>query len=414
MAEYLRVFPRYGLTRRQIERTDRLRRAGDWAAACVEAGIAVECTLAGLDAGLRARVEADLPFFAPDLLRWHAIRMRHHSRLNYTSHELRDRGDELTLPVWVRADGAQAVGIGVRSVPPYRSRLHIAGPGEFSAAAGLDETPEYWDVRHAPALITRCGGRDPHAAHVYALLAAGRTAEAWTAAGFDVDLDTHHEPHPTRERLFRANLTWNLGDFTPALPVLAATVRAYARRHGVAAVWLTAERAEPVRLVVDRLDAERPRLRGEWYGSGWLHAVPRLPVMLQDRPPDYIDLLAGRATAADLHPLVAAALVPDEPATGPRALHLPEPAEVPCGDEIHHVGATLQVPHPAEWIERELALHALGGPVPGGCAGVVFRWRAGRRGLPEPLEGFREELRERIRYGEADTLAALRDEGLAL
>ncbi|WP_433044013.1 hypothetical protein [Dactylosporangium sp. CS-033363] len=408
MAEYWQVVPRYGLTRGQIDRAERLRLAGDWAGACAAAGIAVEVTESDLP-------PAGLPYFAPDLLRWHAIRMRHHQRLNYTSHGLRGRGDELTLPVWLGPDGRRAVGLGIRSVPPYRSRLFLAKEGEFAPGASLADAPQYWDVRHAGDLITRCGGRGPHAEHVYALLAAGHLAEAWTAGGFEVDLRTHQWTEGRQEHLFEPFLRWNLGEFTPALPTLAATARDWALARGHTAVWLTVERAEPVRPVLDRLDTDRPRLRGEPLGSPWLQGVPRLPVMLQDRPPDWVDLTAGRAGAEDLHPLVAAALVPHEPATGPRALRLPGPAVVDCGGERHEVAArdgTLAVPHPGAEIERELALHALGGPIPPGCAGVVYRWRTGASGLPEPLRGFREELDERIRFGEAETVADLLAAGL--
>ncbi|WP_433203518.1 hypothetical protein ACQP00_34275 [Dactylosporangium sp. CS-047395] len=407
MAEYLRVMPRYGLTRGQIDRAQRLRADGDWAGACAAAGIAVEVQGSDLP-------PADLPYFAPDLLRWHSMRLRHHQRLNYTSHELRDRGGELTLPIWLGPDGTHAIGLGVRSVPPYQSRLFIAKPGEFSPGASLDAAPQYWDVRHAGDLLTRCGGGGPHAEHVYALLAAGRITEAWTAAGFEVDPHTHHSTNK-REHLFGRHLLWNLGEFTPALPVLAATARDWALARGHTAVWLTVERSEPVMIVLDRLDTDRPRLRGEWVGSPWLAGVPRLPVMLQDRPPDWIDLVAGQVGAADLHPLVASALVPHEPATGPRALRMPGPAVVDCDGEQHEVVArdgTLVVPHPAAEIERELALRAMGGPVPPGCAGVVYGWRTGIYEVPEPLHSFQRELDERIRYGEVETVAELIAAGL--
>ncbi|WP_432971782.1 hypothetical protein [Dactylosporangium sp. CA-233914] len=97
------------------------------------------------------------------------------------------------------------------------------------------------------------------------------------------------------------------------------------------------------------------------------------------------------------------------------------PLEMPlvrvrCEGEWHELrfagGRLTAVDRPGH-VERELALHALGGDPPGGCAGAALAWRTGsRRTLPRALRAFRAELQHHIEAGDAGTVEALLDAGM--
>ncbi|WP_432824888.1 hypothetical protein [Dactylosporangium sp. CA-092794] len=432
---------RLGVTRGQIERATERRLAGDWAGACVAAAVEVGFDLRGLadrlGSAFAARVAGDLPYLAPDLLRWHALRLRAETAAVEQALRAHGVGREAVLPLWIHEDGRRAVALHMGRLPPYRCRIGETLPGAFAVELGLHDSPELWDVRHAAALLARCGGvtrlpffaadgtrlaaddletgsPEGRAERMHRLLAGGRAAEAWAAAGFEVELTE--------------SASAALADLSPGLFTLAALARRTAARTGAAAVRLTPARAWswPVRLVLDRLDnpgiagdpskAGGGRLRAVGFDAEWLGGIPALPVAAQDRPADFADLVDGRIVPAGLHPLVAAALFPALPTMpGPAPLGLPEPFRVRCEGEWHRVdpaAGTVEVAHPDGHLDRELAMLVLGGPAPTGCAAAYLGWRRNGIRLPRALRQFRARLLARIQHGEADTLEALLDAGL--
>jgi hypothetical protein len=364
-------------------------------------------------------VDDDLRFFAPDLLMWYVPQLRWGVRYALGGNGL------------------------------------VATVGHFGLELGTGPAanvlPAYqWDVRRTAELRQRCGGgartpfftRDgrrllggdgPEAVteRALALHDAGRAADAWTAAGFDL-----------RVLLFEPE--WGPVKTGPA--ALAGDERA--RRVEVDKVLaglrpvhatLATPRDEPVRLewpgrclVVDRPPGARPRVRlvpmprrghrppgrDAVERSEFGRLIAEIPLVRADRvrcPPEFAGLLDGSLGRADLHPLVQVALFPDaEPLAPPPFPRLRDRVQVPCGGAIHEVvmrDGALHTPHTREELDRERMLAALGGRVQG-CAAAVEGWRDPRIRMPKRMRALRDSVLDLIRRGDPGELAAALDHGL--
>ncbi|WP_040801851.1 hypothetical protein [Nocardia higoensis] len=361
-----------------IETATARRRAGDWAGACAAAGFDVDIDLRapahtyGRD--VAGRIEDDLRFLAPDLLRWHLPR--------------------------VAPDG-------------------LLRPGLTIALARYGIPP---DSR------TGCGPLGSVSLVV-------RTAPAWADAGQRVALalwdgsrcGPHPHPHPRPDRRFRLDLhrhlwdarragelrmrcgasgTYPDGGVDPALSEMVPVGCAVGRWVAEAGIVLRAEgrRTGPLRvrfgarrevLVEPGPDGDgRPVLRlAEAYPRGAVPALPVLPDAATWVLPDLELLRAGALTPDRLHPLVAAALAPDHPRPdAPRIGDRPAgPYVVECRGEQHRIGLadgvlTALDHDPAEIRREELLVALTGVPLP--CLRAIDR--AHRH--PDSLAGVRERL----------------------
>nr|BFE57177.1 hypothetical protein GCM10020063_017030 [Dactylosporangium thailandense] len=432
-----RTWPRYGLTRAQIDTCTRLRAAGDWAGACAAAGITAEVDPARVarehGAEAAAALDDDLRHLVPDLLRWHLLGLRRHPVRHLAAYGRHIDATEGVIPLTFtprrRLLRRRDDGHGLYVVPYAAGRTRYAlryGPLEpHHLLLGLHGLRELWDERDTAGLLARCGGHTrlpgfapdgtrlvgdgPEAVAERALthLRAGRGEAAWREAGYELDVSAAPAGWP--EALASPGV--------PAAPGLALRVWRTAATAGVGAVDVGTGRRHRLRFEgLDPTGRERPRLRV--LEDTWRPDIPPTELPLTELFPvaDVLDLLDGRTAPADLHPLVAASLFPAlaGPA-GPAPARLDEVYRVRCGPDWHELtfaGGVLRFPHPPELIDRELALLALGGPLPAGCAGAVIAWRGGPSRLPVRLRDLRGELYDRAQLGEADSVTALLDAGL--
>ncbi|MFD0413042.1 hypothetical protein [Streptomyces sp. NPDC127108] len=404
-----------------IETATARRQAGDWAGACAAAGVDVDLDPRSLTRThgreLAARVRDDLRHLAPDLLRWHLPRIapdgllrpgltvalaeydtesdtgdagkrdragaRRSVRLVVrTPPAWADAGQRISLALW---DGSRA-GPGAPArhnppLPPPSSAYPRARPCPHphphpSRRFRLDLHRHLWDERRADELRVRSGAdRPPTDAAALAPLMA------------DPDL------LPTGPR----GLACAVDRWAAEAEIL---LRAEGRSDGVFAVRLGAGRRLVLRLdgaggMGGMVGVERP--------SGRDRSVPPvLPDAATWVLPDLELLRTGALDADRLHPLVASALVPDRPPTGPpRAPDRPgEPHVVDCRGARHRIGlvdgALAALDHDPAEVRREELLVALGGP-PLPCLRAIDE--AHRR--PDCLTG----VRERLDHG--DTAGAL-------
>ncbi|MFF5227814.1 ankyrin repeat domain-containing protein [Dactylosporangium sp. NPDC000521] len=397
-----------------IEAATRLRLAGDWRGACAVANVAVEFDLAAVagsfGADVAGRLADDLAHLVPDLLRWH---------LPTNPEPLNGARAVTPLALYEGGAGLTVHGPNVAD-QPQRLRLRAEAVVAGYVQHGLHLNRERWDDRHTTDLLARCGGRtrlpfftatgtpvpaaelgrDDHEGRterVVQLLAKGRTAEAWDEAGFDVDAPEHLLRH-----------------FRPGLTMLAERARHLAETTGGDVVLVPMPSFHG--MLLDRLDAPRPRVRVVPTHNGPPAGVPALPRAAHHWPGVLDHLRGGELDPAQLHPLVGAALFPARGTpTMPAAPRLPGPVELRCGDAWHEVAVrdgALHVPHPPEELTRELALQALAGRVEPGCAVAARGWRTGGGWLPTPLLKLRSQLLEYVMHGEATAVEALLDEGL--
>ncbi|MFF6774153.1 hypothetical protein ACFY8W_11365 [Streptomyces sp. NPDC012637] len=335
------------------------RLVGDWAGACAAAGFDVDLDLASLarrrGRDLAARVRADLRHLAPDLLRWHMPRIAPDGLLRpgLTVRLARYGPVHLvvrTAPAW--ADGGQRISLALWDGDSLGAEAAALHPHPRpSRRFRLDLHRHLWDARRAGELRDRAGACGP--------------------------------PLPDAER-------WA----AEARILLGAEGRAAGR---------VAVRAGDRRFV---LDVGPSTVAGvEPGGAGG--TLPLLPDAATWLPPDLELLRAGAVEAGRLHPLVAAALVPERgtpepaPPPDPRA-----PRIVECRGALHRIalvdGVLAPLDHDPEELRREELLVALSGtPLP--CLRVIDE--AHRR--PDTLD----DVRERLRHGDtAGALAAV--EGL--
>ncbi|WP_432968648.1 ankyrin repeat domain-containing protein [Dactylosporangium sp. CA-233914] len=469
-----------------IERATQRRLAGDWLGACAVAGVDVDVDLRAIrrvhGAEVAAEVEGDLRHLVPDLLRWHLPR-------NHADGLLRGGA---WFPLSLFPDGHALV-----ARPPVwhdrpqriRVRFHRLGADERSGAR--DDTlmllRDRWDARCTAELLARSGGvtrlpfftpdgqrlaedevagDGPEGSVEFAVEVdeEGRPADAWGAAGFDLEV-LLFQPVWGRDRVDPAAFDRARVDARDTVvnralaglrPVHAWLVEA--ARRTLARVpmlrlvepwpsepprvlpWPTDvdERRGLVRidlrgrcLVLDRLDDRRPRARlvsrlphdetdedrerAEVAAFGVeLARIPRMPFVLARRPAELTALLRGDLRPDDLHPLVRAALFPERPPPPPAVTRaLPDTVPVRCGGATHEVvirDGTFSLPHPQAGIDRERMVKALGGQVQG-CVAARDGWRDHTVRMPRPMRRLRGELLARVWHGDGPAVVAALDGG---
>lgn len=376
-----------------IESATARRAAGDWAGACVVARVDVDLDLRAAARAhgreLAARVRADLRQLAPDLLRWHMPR--------------------------IAPDGLLRPGLTV-SLASY----HPAGPTDGGAVHLVARTPPAWaEAGQRISLALWDGSRSGHGSGLH--------------------------PHPRPDRRFRLDLHRHLWDAHRAGDLrgragagpwavdgalseqldpkglvpqgvgcavdrwaseAATLLRSHGRDGGTVTVRLARRRL--MLHVGEQADAFRtPTLRiTATPGKGCTLAWPDLPDAATWVLPDLALLRTGLIGADQLHPLVAAALVPGHPpARVPLAADGEGPRLVECHGAQHRIGLVdgvlVPLDHDPAEIRREALLVALGGtPLP--CLRVIDE--AHRH--PECLV----DVRARLDHGDAaGALAAVAD-----
>ncbi|WP_327150108.1 hypothetical protein [Nocardia sp. NBC_01329] len=368
-----------------IETATARRNIGDWAGACAAAGFDVDIDIRsstrryGRD--LAAEIRADLSHLAPDLLRWHLPRVAPDGLLRpdltialarYGSPDGRKHGSRTgsvylvarTAPAW--ANTVQRVGLalwdgtGPHPRPDRRFRF--------------DLHRHLWDTRRAHEFRLRCGA--------------------------DQFSDTGGSRPELPENLPEGCAVGRWADEARIM------LRAEGHHGGPLRVRIGARRDLVVELVADSGDPPTVRI-AESYPRGAVSALPVLPDAATWTAPDLELIHAGAITADRLHPLVAAALVPDRsPVDSYRAPQRSDRAHlVECRGEQHRIGLVggvlVALDHdPAEIRREELLVALTGTPLP--CLQAIDR--AHRR--PDCLAG----VRERLDHGDiAGALAVVED-----
>lgn len=334
-----------------IESATSRRAAGDWAGACAAARVDVDLNLRA-EARVRgrefaARVRSDLRHLAPDLLRWHFPRIAPDGLLRpgltvclaqyfpsgpgggtpvhlvaRTPPAWADAGQRISLALW---DGPGSGGVHPHPRPDRRFRL--------------DLHRHLWDARRAGELRERSGpDRQPGAYQIPEDMLPPDGACAVDRWADEAAI------------LLRAE-GWADGTLT---------VRLGARRHLMLDLGPHRETADLPPLRITAAPA-----------NGDVSAWPILPDAATWVPPDLELLREGLIDADHVHPLVAAALVPDyQPSVLPRN---PLPGNgsrfVECCGDRHRIGLVdgvlVPLDHDPAELRREELLAALGGtPMP--------------------------------------------------
>ncbi|WP_227838577.1 hypothetical protein [Nocardia aurantia] len=373
-----------------IETATARRRAGDWIGACAAAGFDIDVDLPAIAHAhgreLAARIRADLRHLAPDLLRWHMPRIAPDGLLRPGLTATLARYD----PGGTGCGRTTPVHLVVRTAPAW------ADAGQRIALAVWDgSSPGTGAVRHPHPRPDRRFRFDLHR-HLWD---ARRSSELRNRSGTTDFVDDGTLPEPG-ERVLR-------GCAVGRWPAEAALLlHAEGRPAGPVLIRLGARRRVIVEPSAPANDPPALHIT-DGYPRGRISALPILPDAATWALPDLQLLRAGATTADRLHPLVAAALVPD--------FSLPrmrcdtggiEPFPVECRGQRHRIGLVdgelTALDHSPAEIHREELLFALSGsPLP--CLRAIDL--AHRR--PDCLAG----VRERLTYGDiAGALAVV--EGL--
>jgi hypothetical protein len=355
-----------------IETATARRLAGDWAGACAAAGFDVDLDLRAVarDHGREraSRIRSDLRALAPDLLRWHMPRIAPDGLLR--------PGVTLTLARYDTVEGP--VHLVARTAPAW------ADAGQrISLALWARSTADAVSHPHPHPRPNRRFRLDLHR-HLWD---AGRAGELWGRSG------AGEPPLPSESgRLPSAGAVLGIPPGC-AVDRWAAEARILLGAEGRSGGRLLVRWGGRHRLVLE-LAADDDLIRpvpNPWAGA--LSALPVLPDAATWVPPDLRLLRTGAIGADRLHPLVAAALAPDRPATGPQ--RTPDrpggPRLVECRGERHRIGLVdgvlAPLDHDPDEIRREELLAALTGtPLP--CLQAIDE--AHRR--PHCLDGVRERL----------------------
>ncbi|WP_019062243.1 hypothetical protein [Streptomyces prunicolor] len=359
-----------------IETATARRRAGDWAGACAAAGVDLDLDLRSVarthGRELAAKVRADLRRLAPDLLRWHLPRIAPDGLLRpgltLTLARYGDDGDDdatgpphlvvRTPPAW--ADGGQRISLalwdGTRRAADARRHPHPRPSRWFR----LDLHRHLWD--------------------------AGRSSELRDRSGSDRPPGV--EPPPIAD-LHRVPDVRNC-----AVDRWAAEAAIVLRAEGRGAGPVVVRFGSRHRFLLT-LDPVPGTLRiAPAPTDGTATALPVLPYAATWTLPDLELLRTGAIDADHLHPLVAAALVPDRPRSD-GSTPVPEqggqPHLIECRGAQHRIGLVdgvlAPLDHdPAEIRREELLVALTGTPLP--CLQVIDE--AHRR--PDCLTGVRERL----------------------
>ncbi|QDY75577.1 hypothetical protein [Streptomyces qinzhouensis] len=371
-----------------IETATARRAAGDWAGSCAAAGFDVDFRMPDVnrDYGgeLTARLRADLRRLAPDLLRWHMPRIAPDGRLRpgltvalarYGA-AARDGTSPLYLvartpPAW--ADAGQRIGLALWD-PSSRTGTGRDPHPRPNPRFRLDLHRHLWAADRSGELRSR-GGSGPGG--------PPRTADPQGLVPAEL-LGAAHRWAEEAALLLRA-------DGLPPGPVV---VRLGSRRR---LVLRPGPGASPGTTAAGRISVAGRRATG----------LPALPEAAVRVPPDVELLRAGLVGAEQLHPLVAAALVPGYAPTRPAGTS--DAAErarlVECRGELHRIGLVDGVlkplDHDAAEIRREELLVALEGP-PLPCLRAVDEAHRSPHCL--------DDVRERLIHGDVDgALAVVRD-----
>lgn len=353
-----------------IETATVRRRAGDWAGACAAAGVDIDLDLRSVarthGRELAARVRADLRRLAPDLLRWHLPRIAPDGLLRPgLTLTLVRYGDDATgpphlvvrtPPAW--ADGGQRISLalwdGTHRDADARRHPHPRPSRGFR----LDLHRHLWDAGRSGELRARSGADQPAMPDLLETVAEGRhcAIDRWAAEA---------------AILLRAE-----GRTTGPVTVRLGS------RHRLALTLDPDPVADTLRIAPAPTD-------------GSAAALPVLPDAATWALPDLELLRTGSIEADQLHPLVAAALVPDRPRPDGSA-RIPDrtagqPHLVDCRGARHRIGLVDGVLAPLDHdpveIRREELLVALTGtPLP--CLQAIDE--AHRH--PDCLTGVRERL----------------------
>jgi hypothetical protein len=329
---------RFGIPPNMIAAATRRRIDGDWRGACAAADVEVQLDLDAVLARHGTEISAlllgDLRALAPDLLRWHLPRASHGSGrllggLVVPLARYRDRGggrrggsgSALTL-VAATPDYALAAGerIVLTTLEPRRAAVGAKGSLQRYS---FNEQRMFWDSSCAGGLADLCATRRG-AQQITGLQDAGQAVEAWTAAGFRLVESSS------------AGLNRRLAGVPVNLPGLAGRVREALPGVGTAAI-----RFGGGAIVLRGLDGfdGSPPISAELVSSQVARPLPTIPDAVWMRPVD-VDLLRfGLLRPDELHPLVAAALVPETPTAKPAA---PRAATNPTDDRLYRAvpGAT--------------------------------------------------------------------------
>ncbi|MEV5651098.1 hypothetical protein AB0L57_22855 [Nocardia sp. NPDC052254] len=360
-----------------IETATARRCAGDWSGACAAAGFDVDLDLRALarthGCELAARVRGDLRHLAPDLLRWHMPRVRDGGLLRPGSTVTLARyGTGEPVKRWSRAGPVHLV---VRTAPAWadsgqRMSLALWDRSRPTAGGGphphprpsrrfrLDLHRHLWDARRSDELRIRCG-----------------TGQFTDGGGVDRELEELVPPGCALDRWAAEAGLLLRADGSPDGPV---QVRLGARRRVV---------------VTSGEDPSALRI-AHGYPAGALSALAVLPDAATWTLPDLELLRADAITADRLHPLVAAALVPDFVSAAPSSSAVPagRPHLVRCGGELHRIGLVdgvlAALDHSPAEIRREELLAALSGTVLPCLRAIDLAHRR-----PDCLAGVRERLR---------------------
>ncbi|MGW3646260.1 hypothetical protein [Streptomyces sp. NPDC000878] len=399
---YLSYWPRvrqFAVPPSMIETATARRLAGDWAGACAAAGVDVDLNPRSVarthGRELAAQLRADLRHLAPDLLRWHLPRIapdgllrpgltislaRYEATGPPGAHPVHlvartppawaDAGQRISLTLW---DGSQAAQVSYashasRAAAGARSHPHPHPSRRFR----LDLHRHLWDARRTDELRIRSGADRPpggdcpaSALDLLERVPQGRrcAVDRW-AAEAELLLDADE----------RSSGTGTSGD--------TVTVRFAARRRLL------------LELVAAPDDSGPPELRiTEATKASRASSLPVLPDASTWVLPDLELLRAGAIEVDRLHPLVASALVPDRPPTGPprNPDRAGEPRLVECRGARHRIGLVdgvlAPLDHdPAEIRREELLAELTGTPMP--CLRAIDE--AHRH--PDCLTGVRERL----------------------
>jgi hypothetical protein len=339
------------------------RRAGDWAGACAASRVDVDLSLREIarahGTALAAEIRSDLRHLAPDLLRWHLPRIAPDGLLRPAlTVGLARYGPALrlvarTAPAW--ADAGQRISLALWPGDRTGRHPHPRPDPRFR----LDLHRHLWDVRHAPELRERAGlpttaGDAPGSAAAPG--DSGGTPAGSGSAGFG---------SPAGSAVADPDLLRARGCAVDRWAAEAAILlRDSGSTEGAVAIRLGTREQ-----LVLRLAADAPPRCVTGAGRG----LPTLPDAAVWEPPDLALLRAGLIAPEDLHPLVAAALVPGFRAPDPTVrTHREEPPGVRivrCRGADHRIatvdGVLRPLDHDADEIRREEMLAALTGtPLP--------------------------------------------------
>ncbi|WP_369142661.1 hypothetical protein [Streptomyces sp. R44] len=373
LSRWLRV-REFAVPPSMIETATTRRRAGDWAGACAAAHVDVDLDLRALarrhGTELAARVRADLRLLAPDLLRWHMPRIAPDGLLRPgltvalarygTAGRERARPLHLvarTAPAW--ADSGQRISLALWDPSSGTGPAHSPPHPHPHPRFRLDLHRHLWDASRAGELRTRSGADGP--------------PDALPAR--DPGLP-QGGPHGAVDRWADEAAILLRAEGRPAGPVavrLGKGQRLFVHADPTGARSSPASRTAPARRASD--------------------TPPVLPDAATWLLPDLRLLRAGLIEAGQLHPLVAAALVPGhQPSGAPRP---PDRAGAPrlvdCRGARHRIGLVdgvlTPLDHdPAELRREELLVALTGTALP--CVRAVDE--AHRR--PDCLTGVRERL----------------------